>query len=513
MANSAKPVTNAAATNGAVTNAKGTAEPIKPRLLIVDDDPLISESLAFVLAADFEVEVAGSRSEAVALLKSGRFQPALALIDLGLPPLPDLPTEGFKLVGDLLSWSPDIRILVLSGQNEESNARRARALGAAELVPKPCEPSHLRRLLLAALAGKDAADATENDDAQQGLIGDSLPMRKLKNQIDLYASSTFPALIEGESGSGKERVAKALHDLSPRAKLPFLALNCAAISASLVEPTLFGYAKGAFTGAATAKSGYFEDAGEGTLFLDEIGELPLDLQPKLLRVLENGEFQRVGETQSRQAHARIVAATNRDLKAEVKAGRFRADLYHRLSVFSILVPPLRDCGDDKLKLMDHYRAQYAAKYAPSHSAAKATQPFNLDAEARQAWLQYGFLGNVRELKNIVIRLTAKFSGYTVSLADLLQEFEPEADSALGMRQTPPAASHASTGESRLPNWLNARADIEKNATFDLGTKLRELELQYIDAAIAIAEGNMSHAARILGVSRSTLYSRIETLKH
>ncbi len=507
------PTTNAAPTK--------TVDAVKPCLLIVDDDPLISESLAFVLAADFKVEVAESRSEAIALLKSGRFRPALALIDLGLPPLPDLPTEGFKLVGDLLSWSPDIRILVLSGQNEESNARRARALGAAELVPKPCEPSHLRRLLLSALAGKDVADATENDDRQQGLIGDSLPMRKLKNQIDLYASSVFPALIEGESGSGKERVAKALHDLSPRARLPFLALNCAAISANLVEPTLFGYAKGSFTGAAAAKSGYFEDASEGTLFLDEIGELPLELQPKLLRVLENGEFQRVGETQSRQAHARIVAATNRDLKAEVKAGRFRADLYHRLSVFSILVPPLRDCGDDKLKLMDHYRAQYAAKYAPKyaptytsvHSNAKAMQPFNLDLEARQAWLQYGFPGNVRELKNIVIRLTAKFSGYTVSPADLLQEFEPEADAMLRAQQTMPMAPQAATGESRLPSWLDARADIEKNANFDLGTKLREIELQYIDAAIAVAEGNMSHAARILGVSRSTLYSRIEALKH
>ena len=485
----------------------------RPTLLIVDDDPLIGESLSFVLAADFVVEVRSSRGEAMALLKSGAFKPALALIDLGLPPFPDSPTEGFKLVGDLLSWAADIRILVLSGQNEESNARRARALGAADMVPKPCEPGHLKRLLLAALAGQKAEDATEHDDALHGLIGDSLPMRKLKNQIDLYASSTFPALIEGESGSGKERVARALHELSPRAKLPFLALNCAAISANLVEPTLFGYAKGAFTGAATAKTGYFEDAGEGTLFLDEIGELPLDLQPKLLRVLENGEFQRVGETQSRQSRARIVAATNRDLKIEVKAGRFRGDLYHRLSVFSVSVPPLRELGDDKLKLMEHYRLQYAvnylANYATAQSPAKPTKPFDLDLPARAAWLSYPFPGNVRELKNIVIRLTAKYAGYTVGLSDLLSEFE--SFSTVEDVSNQPIYGALVKGDA-IGNNVDARADIEKSALFSLDVKLREVELQYIDAAIAIAQGNMSQAARVLGMSRSTLYSRLDALR-
>ena len=471
----------------------------QPKLLIVDDDPLIGESLSFVLSADFEVRVRESRLEAMALLRSGEFAPVLALIDLGLPPMPDTPAEGFKLVGDLLAFSPDIRILVLSGQNEQSNARRARALGALDLVPKPCEPSHLKRLLLSALKGRDAEHGDGADDAARGIIGDSPPMRNLKNQIDLYASSTFPALIEGESGSGKERVAAALHYLSRRANLPFLALNCAAISANLVEPTLFGYAKGAFTGAASAKSGYFEDAGEGTLFLDEIGELPLELQPKLLRVLENGEFQRVGETQSRQSHARIIAATNRDLKAEVKAGRFRGDLYHRLSVFAILVPPLRDLGEDKLKLMEHYRAQYAAKYAPAYANAEATRPFTLAVDAREAWLAYRFPGNVRELKNIVIRLTAKYAGYQVGKADLLTEFEAA--------EEPSSRIDGSAGLAPDP-----RAEIENSAAFSLDAKLKELELQYIDAALNLCQGNMSQAARVLGVSRSTLYSRLEVLR-
>ena len=462
----------------------------KPSLLIVDDDPLIGESLSFVLSEDFDVRVRETRTEAMALLKSGGFQPQLALIDLGLPPLPHLPTEGFKLLGDLLAWSHRLRVLVLSGQNEDSNARRARALGAVELVPKPCDPDHLRKLLFAALNTDDDDPVTAADEFAHHLIGDSPAMGNLRSQIDLYASSTFPALIEGESGSGKERVAAALHYLSPRAALPFLALNCSAISTNLVEPTLFGYVKGAFTGAATSKAGYFEDARDGTLFLDEIGEMPLDLQPKLLRVLENGEFQRVGDTQSRHSRARILAATNRDLRAEVKAGRFRADLYHRLSVFSILVPPLRGLGADKIKLMEHFRVLYASKHQ--------TEPFTLDSGARDAWQRYAFPGNVRELKNIVIRLTAKYAGYPVGRNELEAEFE------LPETQSPVETSSAAT--------FDPKREIEANAAFNLDQVLAAVELRYIDAAIDLSRGNMSQAARVLGVSRSTLYSRLEALR-
>ncbi|MEO8384132.1 MAG: sigma-54 dependent transcriptional regulator [Betaproteobacteria bacterium] len=462
----------------------------KPSLLIVDDDPLIGESLSFVLSEDFDVRVRETRSDAMALLKSGGFQPQLALIDLGLPPLPHLPTEGFKLLGDLLAWSHRIRVLVLSGQNEDSNARRARALGAVELVPKPCDPNHLRKLLFASLKADDDDPVTAPGDVAHSLIGDSPAMRNVRSQIDLYASSTFPALIEGESGSGKEMVAAALHYLSPRAALPFLALNCSAISANLVEPTLFGYVKGAFTGAVTNKAGYFEDARDGTLFLDEIGELPLDLQPKLLRVLENGEFQRVGDTQSRHSQARIIAATNRDLRAEVKAGRFRADLYHRLSVFSILVPPLRELGNDKMKLMEHFRMLYASKHQ--------TETFTLDNSARDAWQQYTFPGNVRELKNIVIRLTAKYAGYPVGRNELEAEFE--------LPETPPIVDANSAAA------FDPKREIEANAAFNLDQVLAVVELKYIDAAISLSRGNMSQAARVLGISRSTLYSRLEALR-
>ncbi len=455
--------------------------PTRPRLLLVDDDPLIGESLAFALAGDYEVTCAQDRAAAVAHLRAG-LEPDLALIDLGLPPVAHLPNEGFKLIGDLLAHAPGVRILVLTGQNEDSNARRARALGAVDLVPKPCEPGYLRTVLDRAL--KSPALERPDDESARALIGDSPALRRLRSQIDLYASAAFPALIEGESGSGKERVAFSLHHLSARSAQPFLALNCAAISPSLVEPTLFGYAKGAFTGAAAAKSGYFEDAGEGTLFLDEIGELPLELQAKLLRVLENGEYQRVGETQTRVSRARVVAATNRDLREEVARGRFRSDLYHRLSVFELVVPPLRELGEDRLKLLDHYRALYAAK--------AGSQPFAFDDAARARWLAYSFPGNVRELKNIVIRLTTKYAGYTVGEAELEAEFAPAPEAA------------------RADPLAQARAELASGKPFRLDATLKTMEQAYLDAAIEMAQGNMSQAAKLLGISRGTLYGRLES---
>ncbi|MDW8467826.1 MAG: sigma 54-interacting transcriptional regulator [Burkholderiales bacterium] len=269
----------------------------RPLLLVVDDDALVADSLAFALGADYRVHTAGTRAEAIELVRRLAEPPQLALVDLGLPPAPHDPEEGFRLIEELIAHSPRMRIVVLSGQSEAAHARHARALGAIEFVAKPCEPEPLRRVLARALAFR-AADLRRVP-AGEELIGQSPALAKLKNQIAQFADSPFPVLIEGPSGSGKELVARSLHRLSARAGRPFLALNCAAIAPTLVEAALFGYAKGAFTGASAGRSGYFEDAGEGTLLLDEIGELPLELQPKLLRVLENGEFQRVGETQVR----------------------------------------------------------------------------------------------------------------------------------------------------------------------------------------------------------------------
>ena len=232
----------------------------KPLLLIVDDDPLISDSLSHAFAAAFDVVTSHARPHCLALLRQLRQTPQLALVDLGLPPQPHRPDEGFALIGDLLAHAPDMKIIVLSGQNGEDNARHARTLGAVEFVGKPCDPGHLLALLRQALtfSGEEKAPG---DSA--GLIGDSLPMQRLRLQLAQYANLGFPVLIEGESGSGKDIVAsRCLHQLTERQQHPFLALNCAAISPSLLEPTLFGHARGAFTGAATAKAGYFEEAGE-----------------------------------------------------------------------------------------------------------------------------------------------------------------------------------------------------------------------------------------------------------
>jgi DNA-binding NtrC family response regulator len=441
----------------------------KPGLLIVDDDPLITDTLAFALGADYTVYACESRTHAVELLRQLDAPPPLALVDLGLPPAPHSPEEGFRLIGDLLAHSPRMKILVLSGQNDAANARHARTLGAWEFVAKPADPARLARALARGLE----APAAEPAD----FVGASPALAKLKSQIAQFAAAPYPVLIEGESGSGKELVALRLHRLSPRASKPYFSLNCAAISPQLVEPTLFGYVKGAFTGAQASKAGFFEDAADGTLFLDEIGELPLEMQAKLLRVLENGEYQRVGETQRRTARCRVIAATNRDLRRALRQGEFRADLYHRLSVFTLSVPPLRELDHDKLLLLDHFRKG----------------SFELDESARTRWLRYDFPGNVRELRNIVIRLGAKYPGQRISAAEL----EPELD----------VEAHVRHASGILEQALR---QLERGAPFDLDQTLKAWERAYIDAALQLTRGNVSQAAKLLGVNRTTLYSRMNS---
>ncbi len=473
-------------------------EPTKPQLLLVDDDVLITETLSFILSQDFEVLVVKSRPQAIELVRQLAVPPQLALVDLGLPPFPHRPEEGFQLVTELLAHSPEMKILVLSGQNEESHARHARSLGAVDFIAKPCSPQDLKAHLFNALkthkAEIDARTASEpGEPGDLGMVGNSAPIKKMRNQIISYAAAPYPVLIEGESGSGKELVATQLHRLSKKSSAPFLALNCAAISPTLVEPTLFGYSKGAFTGAISAKAGYFEDAGEGALFLDEIGELPLDLQAKLLRVLENGEYQRVGETQTRKSNARVIAATNRDLRQETHAKRFRSDLYHRLSVFTINVPALRELGDDRLLLLDFFRDFY--------STQASSAPFYLDIDATVRWQGYHFPGNVRELRNIIIRLCTKYAGQTVGL----EQLEGELDT-WGSNEdlTDPLIP----GDFKTQQEL-ARKHLQDQQNFSLDNTLKQWEHSYVEAALKLTHGNVSQAAKLLGVNRTTLYSRME----
>ena len=467
----------------------------KPGLLVVDDDPSITELLGVTLSRDFVVYEAASRAQARSLMQQLERPPHLALVDLGLPPTPHQPIEGFRLIGELLACSPAIKIVVLSGQDDEANARHARTLGAIDFVAKPCPPPRLQKLLADVLAMR-AADA-ETAPPAGGLLGASPPMEKLRRQIAQLADAPFPVLIEGESGSGKELVARSLHSTSQRAPRPFLALNCAAIAPTLVEPTLFGYAKGAFTGATGARSGYFEDARDATLFLDEIGELPLELQAKLLRVLENGEFQRVGETQTRSSSARVLAATNRDLRAEMRNGRFRADLYHRLSVFTVTVPALRDLGEDRRLLLDRFRENYARQ--------ARTPAFELAPAALKLWMEYGFPGNVRELRNIVIRLTTKHAGCEVTLEQLQDELDLEGTEA--RPGEPPLAGKALALQEEA-----AKRHLQAEQGFDLDLMLQQWERSYINAALALSDGNLSRAAKLLGLHRATLYSRLQSYR-
>jgi DNA-binding NtrC family response regulator len=430
--------------------AKASAQPdtkaAQHGLILIDDDPLIGESLAFVLRDDFDVHLVASRSEARRLLVKMDNMPALALVDLGLPPEPHRPDEGFALIKELLTVNP---VMMLKARLDH-------------------------HLMIMEAEGHGPQERVSDVD----LLGESPAMDELRSQITRFADTPFPVLIQGESGTGKELVAQLLHKQSELAAEPFVSVNCAAFTPELLEAQLFGHAKGAFTGATNAKAGFFEDTGTGTLLLDEVGEFPLALQPKLLRVLENGEYYRVGETRPRVAEARVVAATNRDLLEEIRAGNFRHDLYHRLSVLTIDVPPLRQRGGDSLLLMEHFRALYAEKVAP----------FVLDEPGAQRWSRYTFPGNVRELRNVVIRLGAKYPGASIGLTELEAEFDSQS------QVDGESIQELTAGGFRLDEILSS------------------WEQRYIEAALKLADGNLSEAARLLGVNRTTLYSKIQRLK-
>ncbi len=458
--------------------------PILPGLLLVDDDPLICKSLAWVLKEDFCVYQAASRREAMGLLEKPDPNPLLALVDLGLPPEPHTPDEGFALISELLAVSAQMKILVLSGQSDRANIHHALTLGAVDFIPKPCEPDLLRARLQHQLMMLDAEQQdVERAEPADRLMGESAAMAGLRAQILQYADTPFPVLIEGESGTGKELVAEELHRRSGRSSEPLITLNCAAFSPELLEAQIFGHARGAFTGATTARAGFFEDAGAGTLFLDEIGEFPIELQPKLLRVLENGEYYRLGETHPRTTKARVVAATNRELLEEIRAGNFRQDLYHRLGVLTLVVPSLREREHDALMLLAYFRQLYAEKVIP----------FRLDEAAEQRLESYTFPGNVRELRNIVIRLGAKYPGLEVGLTELEAELDLFAD---------------------IQESVDDLTRQQMRAgCFRLDEVLGVWEQRYINAAMKMCSGNLSKAARLLGINRTTLYSRMQRLSN
>ena len=460
-----------------------------PGLILVDDDPLIVESLSFVLGIEFNVLTASTRHAAKTLLQGLSEMPSLALIDLGLPPDPHAPDEGFALITELLAFNRAMKILVLSGQSDRRKIQHALTLGAVDFVPKPCDADLLRARLNHQLLilGAEQTEATPFGVKEDILLGDSLVMQALRDTMAQFANTPFPVLIEGESGCGKELVAQCLHRESARADEPLLTINCAAFTADLLETQLFGHAKGAYTGAEQARSGFFEDATNGTLFLDEVGEMPLELQTKFLRVLENGEYYRLGETRARHSNARIVAATNRELREAVRTGDFRQDLFHRLSVLSISVPPLRSRGRDWKLLIDHFHQLYAG----------TIKPFTLSTAAEQLLDEYAFPGNVRELRNIAIRIGAQHPDGTVGVEELRAELEPD---------VAPAALHAGDADDDELIVLQL-----SRPGFQLDDEVASLERRFISVALRMCNGNLSKAARLLGVNRTTLYSKVSRL--
>lgn len=458
----------------------------RPLLLLVDDDELIVESLAFALGDRFEVLTAHTRAQAREVLRTCPRPPELALVDLGLPPAPHNPAEGFALVTELFAFNHAMKVLILSGQDNRGNIQHALTLGAVDFVPKPCDAALLRARLEHQIMLLEAeAPPAPAERADEILIGASAGMATLRALIERFADTPFPVLVEGESGSGKELVAQCLHLASERAEGPLLTLNCAAFGPDLLEAQLFGHARGAFTGADKARSGFFDEAAGGTLFLDEVGEMPLDLQTKFLRVLENGEYYRIGETEARRSDARIVAATNRELRELVRAGRFRQDVFHRLSVLTITVPPLRSRDEDWRELLDNFQRQYA----------DSIKPFTLTDDAAALLGDYAFPGNVRELRNIVIRLGAKYPGQAVDAARLAGELELD---------YPGESAEGALGTGELEQRI-------RSPGFRLDDELGALERRYIEAALRLGGGNLSKAARLLGVNRTTLYSRVSRL--
>jgi two-component system, NtrC family, response regulator len=443
----------------------------KPKLLIVDDDDEIRTQMKWALAEDYQILLAENRAGAVETFKSER--PASILLDLGLPPQPANPEEGLAILSELLAVDRFAKIVIITGQSEKEVALRAIGSGAYDFLCKPVEMEELKFLLkrcfYIAQLEREYLEMQQllRDDTFEGMLGNSRPMQTVFDSIRKVANNDVPVLILGESGTGKEMAARAIHQKSGRKNGPFVAINCSAIPETLLESELFGHEKGAFTGAHVQRKGRIETAGGGTLFLDEIGEIPLAIQVKLLRFLQEQCIARVGGRQEIQIDTRVIAATNADLKKNLAAGNFREDLYYRLAVVQITMPPLRDRESDIRLLAQAFLQRFSSE------AKKAGLTF--DREAIRAINSHLWPGNVRELENCVRRAVIMAEGRRVTAQDL--ELSP-----------------ASNGE--VGTLKSAREAVE-----------REL----VQRVLRKHSGKIAAAAAELGISRPTLYELMEKL--
>ena len=383
------------------------------KLLVVEDDPGLSAQYRVAFPA-FRVLTASNRVEALRLV--AKEQPAVALLDLGLPPDPDGVTEGFAALSDLLELSPDMKVVVATGNTEHASALRAVRMGAYDFCQKPTEPDMLRGIMqrAATLYTLEAENRrlaqTPQSPALKHIITAHESMLKLCSTIERLATTDVPVLLYGESGTGKEALARALHDLGPRVAHPFVAINCGAIPEALLESELFGHERGAFTGAVKQTIGKIESAHGGTLLLDEIGDLPYPLQVKLLRFLQERTVERIGGRQQIKVDVRVVSATNQNLEQMVAENRFRADLFYRLNSVLLKVPPLRDRGDDAALLARVFLTRFNLEYR------RRIRGFTEAALAGIA--NYAWPGNVRELENKIKRAVVMVENPLIDVADL-----------------------------------------------------------------------------------------------
>ncbi|HEY7423527.1 MAG TPA: sigma-54 dependent transcriptional regulator [Gemmataceae bacterium] len=444
------------------------ATPPLIQLLIVDDDDDLREDLAQLFRQHGQ-EVTAAVSGEDALNKAAHARFDVALLDLHLPGI-----SGIDVLAKLKERQPELEALMLTAHSSIETAVEAMRRGAYDYLTKPFRAADLEVHVQKAFE-KVQLQRREQQWVQQlsyespryRLVGSSPAMRKIVGLIEKVAATDATVLVRGASGTGKELVARALHTNSPRRTRPLVTINCAALQENLLESELFGHEKGAFTGAVAAKPGLVEVAEGGTLFIDEIGEMAPGLQAKLLRVLEDGHYRRVGGTREMNADVRVVAATNRDLAEEIKNGRFREDLFYRLNVVSIHLPPLRERRTDIAELVEHFLT--TRPIGPLRS--------RVDAEAMKALLAYSWPGNVRELANVLERAQILAENHVITLEDLPENIV--------------SATMAASESSGNPNHLN------------------EVERRHVWSILQQEKGNKVHAARILGISRRSLYRLIE----
>ncbi|PSF05002.1 PEP-CTERM-box response regulator transcription factor [Marinobacter fuscus] len=438
------------------------------QLLIVEDDPGLQSQMRWCFSDEVEVTVAADRDSALAALR--RLEPEVVTLDLGLPPDPGGASEGFALLEDILRLAPLTKVIVVTGREDKENAVKAIGMGASDFYQKPVDADILtfvvnRAFRLAELERENRELAFQSAGTSiKGIVAASPEMLAVCRTLEKVAPTDITTLITGETGTGKELLAKALHELSPRASKPFAAINCAAIPENLLESELFGFEKGSFTGATHSKKGKIESANGGTLFLDEIGDMPMALQAKLLRFLQERMIDRVGSVNAIAVDVRVVCATHRNVRELIESGDFREDLYYRISEITLDVPAVRERNGDALVI-----AQSLLK-----TLGKQMERPNLtySDDAANAIQSYSWPGNVREMINKVKRAIIMADSRRVSAADL--ELDPD---------------NQSQG-----NQLNLR-QVRENA-----------ERNTILQALQSCSFNMSQASRLLGVTRPTLYN-------